>query len=1824
MDGTPLLQAFKSEVFPLDRIAFSEDASLVLSKILVTKYEQVTNSADAYNAFIDLASDERIEFSLIGIDAITISFGENAESIHLEWQNSPEGFFFELTGTLELGIQNNLLTPVIKQGNDWVPDPVNETLQIPLSGGITIDDGWNISLLSSQGFSIPPCEIASTGIVIEINDCSVFYSDTATPPANTYEGFKGLYINEAKLYLPNEISDILPDGISITNASIGSGGFSGNIELNWENEVHGYDEASPKTFLGFGFTLQSLEIEFKQNTLTKSSITGFLKVPFFEDVVLITVGLTNDGEFTVVLDSLNLQPLAITNVISFDVTTFEIIKENNGYAIKLSGAITPLIAGISWPTFELKGLTINTDGTVKVDGGWIELPEQKAFDFHGFKIEIAKLGFGSDKEGDELYKWVGFSGGIQIIEALPLRGGMEGLKVMWAEPDLFKLKIGGVDLAFEVDNVVKFNGSVNFIDEADVKEFRGGVDLTIIPINLGIDAQFITGRTLTAPLYNYFYLAIAVDFPVGIPLGPPVLGLYGLAGLYANNMTLDYQSLLSGYNDVDTRPDLTDASPAGEWVRQQGAMAFGAGLTIGTLPDVKFTTKVKALFVVLVPGPVLLIEGYAGMLSTGDDYIMRVLAVLDPIVGSFLLNISATYQFPKNSGALVDISGSAEAFFSASDPNNWHLYLGQNNPESKRITASIYSLFKAQTYLMVDHKGILMGAWIGYGLNKKYGILRVILEAWIGGEVGVSTTPLQAKGALSLCGNAELSAGIVSLGISVLATVAAQAPKPLNMHAALQVQLKTPLGKPKATVSLKWQNTLEPLYPLPLSKVQGIEHTVVSTRWEVSKYSEYEVDDDGLLVGEVDSATIPEVPVVPPDVLLVLNFDKPVWDKSEITANPPTTSSTYEKVGDYEFSYELRSVTLQYRNSWDETENSTTWQNYVTDEREDYTFTGYWQIIPGVDQGNTKLYLNATTPFEISRSLAESDLWYTQLATYNPEFPCPPSQGVEQLCADVEERSVGTYGNVLEEDNFIFTSPHPLSVRGYVASWLNTKRALTNTDGYKTTACVNIKAQAETERLQLITIKDVLFVAGVGYDSYLKLTDEYSRESVELYLNVSLTDLPALPATINFPQQSFPALPYKVWITCIVENGSGPLFKAFAQDNTLLDTANFRAGNGQPVVYELKSSTLPIRHIAIYGKHIRIIDVCYEQSHTVETVSILVTPPEHMVFADLHLSKSSQGTIYLYNQAREEVSQIPFSIPSTTADSDMEPVRLSLSENIPFRSFLVVGEFDIIRVCGVTPDGFEINNYNQSVSQHLVESIEETWGKHTDKLLEPDTYYRVEVVTASRRRKNGGSWDEKTFTEYMFFKTGNPPGPAAQTAENVTDVTKRYDLEGPLSTLAPYVEYTIPAGGGANDVQQRAYRSYDVGLVYSESYVDQLYLMSGIELSIRLLDNNNVPITNSQGDELELQNVWGDNPVQAVTREETRFEELFNTSTCTSTIHVTAENKAEVICSSRELLMKPLTQYRAQVMAGDKMVYEFAFLTSRYASFLHHVHSFEGVLWNHFVLLQDESYQINRSMVAQIRGAATDEFTKCEQLMILTDLNPRTTPERVEITLINDNAGAIAFLVESPEPLDWERTELNLRYTPTAIATTTPVAENVTIIGGSINPITNSFNDQWIDILIHTNADLNGYTLEYVKLSEADTVVAYHTFNEGEQVAGAWLRVFNGSAPGTRTAVEYQPVYANHNVEFSESILIQLRDSKGTVIHTCTLVHEELWTSVGTEIIRSSDGARCWIFPTSQTIVEGGYQLRLNYNRFIGAAYPRLTRFTSDSAEATQIQFVVA
>ncbi len=1843
-----LSQLLTPESIPGDIVQFNLPLTELFDHVFYTNISLQTLE-NGYGGKISIIIDKEISIAPFGEIVELLIAAENGVSlfdIEVSLESQPGGFVFNLS-LLEvpiiLRIPATILRPVISGTS--TPDMEANSLDVEL-GAITLDIGTheplNLDVVGSP--IVPPCIIGNTGIILSIFGFRWITPGSDNLPLNTPLEFNGLYLESISIELPDDISNVLPSDVQLLDFFIGSSGFSGIISGDWQADPNNPFDADSGDFFGFRFKLTNIAIEFKQSTLVSGKMVGFLELPFFDVTLEVELTITNDGDFTIALaDPNGLLTLEKENVISIDVTSLEFIKEESTFSVKLTGEITPLLADLDWPSFELKGLTISSDGTVKVEGGWIELPDQKALDFHGFQIEIAQLGFGSDEIDGQLYKWVGFSGGIQIVQSLPMRGGVEGLKVMWTEDGDFNLKIGGVYLSFEVKDVLTFDGSVFFIDEEDKKEFRGSVDLSLIPINLGVDAQFITGKTSD---YNYFYIAVDLDLPIGIPLGPPVLGLYGLAGLFGHNMTLDYQDLIN-YEGVENRPELTDV---GNWNNQKGAMAFGAGLTVGTLPDSKFIVKAKALFVILIPGPVLLIEGHAGMLSVNDNFMMQVLAVLDPASGTYLLNISAGYQFPNPSGELLNVSGSAEAFFSTADPSSWHLYLGENKPESKRIRADILNFFKADTYLMVENDGFIMGAWIGYGLNEKYGVLKVVLEAWMSGELSLSTMPLQAKGSVTLYGNAELSASIVKLGISVEANVAAQAPKPIGISASLKVQLKTPVGKPKATIKLNWEKTGEPPYPIPLSATLGIEHRKVAENWDISKSSTYQLDDDGLYTGSNSGATsFGNIPVVPPDVYMVLNFDKPVndgllgfdrLDNDGSVGSNPVQYADNEKIGDYKFKYDLTGVTLEYRDEWDETDDGGTWEDYaifaanlVNEGLSEYKLTGVWQAIPGEDDmANTKLVLNSSTPFEISRLLDEKAIWYGMMDVYNPNYPCISVPDLEEICVDFENRDRGYYYGVLEQDKYLFSSPYPMIVSGYEAPWLGTSNALINADNFETIVCLNIKAEAETKQINLKTIKKVLFTAGIGYDSYLQLTNEHSNKDVELYVNSSQVDLAngIIPVFIHFPKPSFPGTPFKVWITCIVGDTSDTLFYAFDEDGTEVDRVSHTEGvnvNGA-VQYELTSDGGAIRKIGMLGWGIRIIDICYEINHPVQNMNILVTAPEDIIKADLHLSKHSNGTIYVYDEENKEVQQVPFDIPGDISDEEVLPIIIETQSQDPFRSFLVKGWFDIIRVCGVTQEAQDIYDYNANLDTLLQESLEENWGKHTEQILYPNKYYRLKIVTTTSRKKNKGDWEPEEFIEYMYFKTGNPPGPIAETQDEVgTDPKNRYDLEGPLSNLSAYVDYTIPAAANADDEQSKVYRSYDVGVAYNDSYIDQMYQMAGLPIKIRLLDNNNLSVLDAKGKDLEFVNLWGDNPELSLTEEETIYADVLDDSGCIIMVSEDVETNEMTIGFSRDLLMKPQTQYKAQVIAGENaIIYEFSFITSRYANFLHHIHSFEDAIWNHFQLVNNAAYSIDALLLEQLLNNGEVEQVQFESLMDHFDLNPRMVPERLEITLVNDSNTSFGLLMESPEPIDWLRTELQLSHSPT-MDVVEAHTERVKIIGGSLA------SSQWIDILILESTDLTDWILQYKDPNETDEVedLQYFQFPAGEVYnAGVHIRIHNGQKPLVTTGeTEKVNLYAENATETlpTNGSQLLIKNADGELLHQRIIQSAStMFSQKDITLIKNEDESKCFIFVNDgsqifSSLERGLYRLDFTYHRDIGGDNPKLTRFGFGGNEEATIEF---
>src|SRR5690606_38296485 len=182
-----------------------------------------------------------------------------------------------------------------------------------------------------------------------------------------------------------------------------------------------------------------------------------------------------------------------------------------------------------------------------------------------------------------------------------------------------------------------------------------------------------------------------------------------------------------------------------------------------------------------------------------------------------------------------------------------------------------------------------------------------------------------------------------------------------------------------------------------------------------------------------------------------------------------------------------------------------------------------------------------------------------------------------------------------------------------------------------------------------------------------------------------------------------------------------------------------------------------------------------------------------------------------------------------------------------------------------------------------------------------------------------------------------------------------------------------------------------------------------------------------------------------------------------------------------------------------------------------------------------------------------EEFVKFEQLMLLFGLNPRQLPERVEVVLMNDKNRSYGLLLESPEPLDWERTDLRVFFS-VGDETLEEFENKIKIIGGSIEsvgipPTIIDYNFQWVDILVMETADLFGFEIEYLPSTAGKEGVyqQYFSFSESHvYLSGTLIRIYNGSPPSVSDETEHIHLYANRQSITFDSTGTYLRIKDGT------------------------------------------------------------------------------
>ncbi len=1002
----------------------------ILEKIWLRPFEfgHSDNTTTLFSASTAFWFNTELIFTIPGIDSVslTLAAADAGTVVPININIQKEGLILRIEEIpIAFRFREDLLKPVRKvpstKSSDpvvWEPDSSLKYVEVQLAKAtLEINDDADISLETEIEIDLPPAMVGDTGIVIEARKIAV-YLDSTKPPLGQIKGWCGVSLEKASLYLPGELGALV-GSLSVEKAYIGNGGFSGTINDSWSKPF----EAE---FYGLSFFLKEVSIGFKQNALISSRIAGSIALPFFDENIDVDIAINLNGAFTVKLGSKGIGTLQKDGVLSFLVESLGFTVQDGLFTAKLSGQLTPLIGkdlGLDWPSFKVDELSIDSEGNIHLDGGWLNLRQQYSLDFYGFKFEVSKLGFGKTEDGG---KWIGFSGGLKLVEGLPAGASVEGLRIVWYDDDKNVdpyITFNGIGVEFEVPNVLRFKGAVAYeeINESDTVEhrFAGDIKLNLISLNMEIDCQLVIGRKNDD---SYLGIYLSVELPAGIPLWSTGLALYGAAGLFAQQMEPQKGEKDAWYG-VDRTKSWYHQDPIGvakltsdKWGYASGSLAFGAGVSVGTVPDNGYTFSGKMLLVLVFPGPILLIEGKANILQKrsklDDEPLFRALAVLDARAGTFLIGLDAQYKFSKG-GELIEIGGSAEMFFSLNDASAWHLYLGQKEPREKRIQARIFKLFGASSYFMLDAHSLAFGSWVGYGNSWKFGPLRVTLEAWLEYNVAVSWSPPHLHGDIWIHGKGELKVFWFDFGLSLDAGIEADVFDPFHLLGELSVGVNLPWLLPDFDVgiTLEWGPRPDyPPLPKPLKEI-AIEHFKVTESWPLPAgkllLPIYDNSTDGFIdtkqPGAAITPTKQKIPVVPLDCRPHITFSRPVHDDAKVGLNPQPPYPEYERIGDPEknkgpakIRYGLQAVNIE---KYDPIAKK--WPVIISE------VFGSWAPVPGMpDRGGkaiaqTKLWIWSKTPFDFTRHSGRYwDEWFTDRFSLYPCLPVPPNK---EICFDFEE-----------------------------------------------------------------------------------------------------------------------------------------------------------------------------------------------------------------------------------------------------------------------------------------------------------------------------------------------------------------------------------------------------------------------------------------------------------------------------------------------------------------------------------------------------------------------------------------------------------------------------------------------------------------------------------------------------------------------------------------------------------------------------------------------------------------------------------------------------
>lgn len=1797
VNGLPLNKAFKESIFPIDRLDIVPIVSEVLSKILIVSYETEDLGFGGDRFELELSIDDELVINLIGLDGFSIVLGGATNSTIIFGVSMwPNRWKIKIGAGARLRFPRSMLKPVRQEDSLWVDDETRLYAEIGIAAGIIIDHDWNVSFDGANAFKLNPVMLADSGIVLE-GDIALDLSESTGLPESTALGlssnWRGVIFKSLIVHLPESISQAVPlANLAFNNFHIGSGGVTGTISLNG-NPPEG-------SIGGFSFSPTLLEIELRQNSLVRTDLEGQISLPFFEQPLSVEIGIDIGGNISMGISSeIRLKKLTIPDILTIDLDGIGFLVEDERFVARLSGKVTPLLGKpvLDWPSFDVQELAIDSDGNVRLNGGWLNLGRQYSFNFYGFILEITKLGFGKTDDGG---KWIGFSGGLKLVEGIQAGASVEGLRLVWYEDENGKIidtriTFNGIGVEFEIPDALRFKGEVSYRElEGGIHRFDGSIEVDLLALDITIDGQLVIGST---PTYNFFAIYLGVELPVGIPLWATGLGLYGIAGLFALEMTPDkapnqewYEDEVGWYNKSPT-----GAAELIKWKNQSGGLALGGGITIGTIADNGFMFSGKMLLVLSFPGPILMLEGKANILkkrtSLDEEPVFRAFVLLDGRAGIFQANLDAQYKFA-GGGELIDIHGGAEVYFNFHDASLWHLYIGQKEPRAKRIRAEFVKIFTADAYLMLDARQLAMGARAGYEADWKFGPLRVELEAWVAGDVAVSVRPAHIYGYYGIHGGVRVSAFDIGIGLTVEVNLLTDIFKPFHLLGNFKVGIYPPWPLPdiEATVEVEWGPDLTPPIdrahpdapenlPEPLKEV-AIAHLKAGITWPLK------LEDDA----HDDKPPDSDVNVVPLDGRPQITFNRSINDDAPIGINSqsilpslfPPGSSGWERIGNpvknqgpILVRYGLAELYLE---KWDgrvwkvvelaSDSNTTDW-----DKPRLY---GSWAPMPQQPANTenniqeqsiaqTKLMLWSKTPFDhTSRAGHTWNEWFTRQF---PTYPCIsdeiPSKVIrcnfENIHSGVVVESpwqcLDAPGITLSwEDN------EPKQITFYEQPVYGLTHALCfskNPDGpinpdvpqstQNAQNIISINFAYPPDSVEIIVVDNVCIHA-TGFqsdESGESFEAQYSDSSILINSRVKLIKIEGCHNTCLFEIRATYQIDNKtqiernkmakhLWEETRRWSQIGSTLEPYSNYRLKIVTTREAKGEGR-----LSWWSLPKEPFIKYA---------FFRTEGPPGLSTLTTPKGHPKPEEF---KNDLGG--LIDLTRYVKQTVPPTVPAKGNKPLLpKPVYRAFDVGVLFN----VDYVEFMYKLGRRDLGLYLYDNNNRPARNIngsLVSLNNRWGntqslnleeseqrwltilKSTEcaginekeiphdvtllsgnSLLEPDTIYEGRLVPLLLYE------DFSDFEVGENIKTGQYKGWRAINQGEDNSNSPDWIIGESRNPKFRYIRQGSNYGSGSEFIKAGALLVCSHVLSIPPDHPNQPHNWTDYQFSVYLnsmnkefaagvifrFDSENRYyrfLIDKTKNRRFLEKVFDGNVIP-VKEDQFNFsidQDYLITVECIGSSIKIYQDKVLVFALSDN---EPINQgsvglfswksrdvkywgIRVEDYREDALIlYRFKFITSKFTNFFHHLHSFHEKPW--VVILTDKLVTSTTESLSILQaGSPSEDEARGYNNLINSCVDSKYQDiAQVEVSLLVINAHEefqeknVAILVQSPEPIDWDRTSLELSYTKDLPSSAT-FHDEIKLTGVTFNPLhKNSSNKSAVQLLVQKTVDLTDYNIEYFRL----------------------------------------------------------------------------------------------------------------------------------------------